>query len=72
MVSRIGILRAAVAIAALGLVAAPPARAEMAKSWCMTYCDMIELGCEKTLGLFDQDACEEWKQGCMDGCRVND
>ncbi len=72
MVNRIGVLRAAIALAALGSVTAPPAQAETAKSWCMTYCDAIHLGCKKTLGLFDQEACDEWKQGCMDGCRVND
>ena len=31
----------------------------------------VYLGCRKTVGWFDQDACEEWKKGYLDGCRVN-
>ncbi|MCK5484174.1 MAG: hypothetical protein KAJ13_10730 [Gemmatimonadetes bacterium] len=68
---RIAMLLAAfVAIVA----SAPPLPSEAAvvgKTWCMTYCDVIHLGCKKTFGWFDQEACEEWKMGCMDGCRVN-
>lgn len=71
---RIGML--SVALVAI-VASAPPspsraAEAEADKSWCMTYCDAIYLGCMKTFGWFDEDACEEWKQGCLDGCRVND
>jgi hypothetical protein len=72
MVRRIRLLSAAVTFAALGAVTAPPAEAAAKKGWCMTYCDAIHLGCKKTVGWFDQDACEEWKRGCLDGCRVND
>ncbi|MCK5488648.1 MAG: hypothetical protein KAI98_01595 [Gemmatimonadetes bacterium] len=72
MKSRIRLLIAAVAVAALGTIAAPPAEAAKGKAWCMTYCDTIHLGCQKTVGWFDQQACEDWKKGCLDGCRVND
>lgn len=71
MVRRIRLLSAAFAIAVLGTITAPPAEAVTDKSWCMTYCDTIHLGCRKTVGWFDKDACEEWKRGCLDGCRVN-
>jgi len=71
MVRRIRLLSAAVTVAALGTITAPPVQAATARSWCMTYCDTIHLGCRKTVGWFDKDACEEWKRGCLDGCRVN-
>ena len=71
MARRIRLLSAAVTVAALGTISAPPAQAATDKSWCMTYCDTIHLGCQKTVGWFDKDACEEWKRGCLDGCRVN-
>ena len=71
MTRRIRLLSATFAIAALGTITPPPAEAANAKSWCMTYCDTIHLGCRKTVGWFDQDACEDWKRGCLDGCRVN-
>ena len=71
MTRRIRLLSATFAIAALGTITPPPAEAANAKSWCMTYCDTIHLGCRKTVGWFDKDACEEWKRGCLDGCRVN-
>ncbi|MDP2470578.1 MAG: hypothetical protein Q8W45_02835 [Candidatus Palauibacterales bacterium] len=57
-------------VVALGATARPSSAAE--KSWCMTYCDAIHVGCKKTLGWLDDDACEEWHEGCLDGCRVND
>jgi len=66
---RIGLLLTAVALTSLG---APEAGAAADKAWCMTYCDAIHLGCKKTLGLWDQETCEQWKAGCLDGCRVND
>ena len=72
MLRRIGMLSAALALVALGTTTAPPAEAAAAKTWCGTYCDVIHVGCKKTLGWFDQEACEEWKRGCLDGCRVND
>jgi hypothetical protein len=31
---------------------------------------VIYIGCSKTFGWFDEQACEEWKEGCMDGCRA--
>jgi len=37
----------------------------------MTYCDVIHLGCQKTLGWFDMEGCDQWKKGCLDGCKVN-
>ena len=71
MVRRIRLLSATFAVATLGTITPPSAEATTDKSWCMTYCDAIHLGCRKTVGWFDQDACEEWKRGCLDGCRVN-
>lgn len=67
---RIGLLASALAMVVLVTTAPSPARAA-AKSWCMTYCDAIHLGCQKTLGWFDMEACEQWKKGCLDGCKVN-
>jgi hypothetical protein len=72
MSRRLRILGATIAVAALGAMTPQPAQAATGKTWCMTYCDTIHLGCKKTVGWFDQDACEEWKRGCLDGCRVND
>ena len=71
MLRRMGLVGAAVAVVALG---AGPERAEAAadKTWCMTYCDAIHLGCKKTVGWFDEEACEHWKKGCLDGCKIND
>ena len=69
---RIGMLLAA--FVAL-LASAPPVPSEaavVAKTRCITYCDVIYLGCKKTFGWFDEEACEEWSKGCLDGCRVND
>jgi hypothetical protein len=65
---RIGLLTGA--LAAIAIPA--PASAAAAQSWCMTYCDVIHVGCKKTLGWLDMEACEEWKKGCLDGCKVND
>jgi len=67
---RISLLGCAMAAAVLA-TAPSPARAATDKTWCMTYCDAIHIGCEKTLGWFDMEACEQWKKGCLDGCRVN-
>ena len=67
---RISLLGSAVAVAVLATTASP-ARAATDKAWCMTYCDAIHIGCQKTLGWFDLEACEQWKKGCLDGCRVN-
>lgn len=71
MMRRIGMLSAALAVVTLGATAAPSAAEARTRTWCMTYCDTIHLGCQKTVGWFDQDACDEWKKGCLDGCRVN-
>ena len=60
------------ALAALAIAIPAPASAAADKSWCMTYCDAIHVGCKKTLGWLDMEACEEWKKGCLDGCKVND
>ncbi len=57
----------------LGVAADPrPTAAEEAGKWCMTYCDAVHVGCKKTIGLLDAEACEEWHKGCLDGCRVNE
>lgn len=62
-------------LALVTLVAAPPAaRGEAAagRTWCMTYCDAIHVGCKKTLGWLDEQACDDWHSGCLDGCRVGE
>ena len=69
--------RLAVLAAATGLLAAVSipqsvGAAEAAGTWCMTYCDAIHVGCEKTIGWLDETACQEWHKGCLDGCRVNE
>lgn len=73
MVRRMGMLSAGLAILAIGTGGAPSGAqaTETDKSWCMTYCDTIEIACRKTVGLLDKDACGEWHEGCLDGCRVN-
>lgn len=68
-----GMLSVAVLATALGLgPATVEAAATTEKTWCMTYCDVIHIGCLKTLGWFDDQACDEWKEGCLDGCRAPD
>jgi hypothetical protein len=72
MERRIGLLTGALAAIAIAIPAPAPASAAADRSWCMTYCDTIHVGCKKTLGWLDMEACEEWKKGCLDGCKVND
>jgi hypothetical protein len=71
MMRRIGVMSAALALMAVGPTGAPEVAAAD-RTWCMTYCDAIHLGCKKTIGLFDAETCEHWKAGCLDGCRVNE
>ena len=70
MSRRLGILAIALAMAATD----PPAveGQTAAKTWCMTYCDVVHVGCTKTFGWLDPQACDDWHAGCLDGCRVND
>ena len=72
MFRRMGLLGTALVVVAIGADTTPANAAAARKTWCMTYCDAVHLGCKKTVGWFDENACEEWKKGCMDGCRVND
>jgi hypothetical protein len=68
---RIGTLAAAGTVIALTAAPPPtPAAVAAVRKWCMTYCDVIHVGCKKTIGWLDQEACEEWHKGCLDGCRV--
>ncbi len=71
MMRRIWVLSSALAVVTLGVATTPPPEANAARTWCMTYCDAVHIGCSKTVGWFDQNACEEWHDGCLDGCRVN-
>ena len=48
MMRRIGMLSAALAVVTLGATTAPSAAAAKTRTWCMTYCDTIHLGCQKT------------------------
>lgn len=71
MTRRLAMLTAGSVLLALG---APPSGARaavVAGKWCKTYCDVIHVGCKKTIGWLDEDACEEWHQGCLDGCDVD-
>lgn len=63
---------AALLFVGLGIGTGPADAAVAAKTWCMTYCDTVHLGCRKTVGWFDMEACDRWLEGCLDGCRVND
>ena len=71
MNGRVAVLAGAAVLVAL---AGQPGTAagQSAKQWCMTYCDAIQVGCEKTIGWLDPDACTEWHAGCLEGCRVNE
>jgi hypothetical protein len=51
-------------------VSAPPAEAE-AKKICGLYCDAVYKGCRGSIGLWDEEACESFHEGCLDGCDVN-
>lgn len=72
MRQRIALLAAVAGLLTLGTVTPPAEGAEAARTWCMTYCDAVHVGCKKTIGLLDQEACEEWHEGCLEGCRVNE
>ena len=73
MLRRIGVMSAAIAVMALGTTTVPSAEAAAAgKTWCMTYCDAINIGCRNSIGLWEPETCEHWHAGCLDGCRVND
>lgn len=72
MPRRIRLLGGAAALLAL-MTPSPSSAGEAAdRAWCMTYCDAIHVGCQKTIGWLDMEACDEWQKGCLDGCRVND
>ncbi|MFQ5746051.1 MAG: hypothetical protein ACE5HF_02375 [Gemmatimonadota bacterium] len=62
--------RALLAAAAAATIIGTPRPASAKVDWCGLYCDVIYLGCKKTIGWLDQDACDEWHQGCLDGCDV--
>jgi hypothetical protein len=63
-------LAALVVMSGAATAPAPAAAAKLA-GFCGLYCDAIYLGCRKTIGWFDLEACQEWHDGCLDGCRVN-
>lgn len=63
---------AAVAILAAGTADPKPARAATvaATNWCFLYCDSIYLGCKALVGKVDEEACKAWREGCIEGCKV--
>jgi hypothetical protein len=66
--------RTALVLAAVAVVVgSDPGGEAVARTngWCGLYCDAIYVGCTKTVGWLDDDACEEWHLGCLDGCNVN-
>ena len=72
MMRRLGVVTAATALLLVGQSPGAAAATETAGKWCKTYCDAIHVGCQKTIGWLDEDACEEWHRGCLDGCAVNE
>jgi hypothetical protein len=71
MSGRVALSAVAVALA-LGGTPEGGGAAEAAGKWCKTYCDGIHVACQKTVGWLDEDACDEWHRGCLDGCDVNE
>lgn len=69
---------AAAAVLAAGTAEPKPARAATAATaatvaatnWCFLYCDSIYLGCKALVGKVDEEACKEWRKGCLEGCKV--
>ena len=72
MSRRLGLLAAVAALLGLGAEVDGAGAAEASGKWCKTYCDAIHVGCEKTIGWLDDEACDEWHRGCLDGCEVNE
>lgn len=66
------VLRFVTAIILLaGLTGSPTeARAAVDTDFCGLYCDTIYVGCKATIGRLDPDACEEYHEGCLEGCKV--
>lgn len=63
--------RTVIALAVLGLsgLSGPDVPAAEA-GFCRLYCESITVGCKVTFGKIDEDYCEEWREGCVEGCRV--
>lgn len=47
-----------------------PTEARAEGDFCGLYCDSIYLGCKATIGRLDEEACEEFHEGCLEGCAV--
>lgn len=61
---------AGVLLAGLTTAGAPEAHAASSADFCGLYCDTIYLGCKATIGQLDEEACEEFHEGCLEGCEV--
>lgn len=44
---------------------------EAEAGFCRIYCESVTVGCKVTFGQVDEDYCENWREGCIDGCRVD-
>lgn len=70
------VLRFVTAIILISGLAGPPVEARAAAhaasgaDFCGLYCDTIYVGCKVTIGRLDSEACEEYHEGCLDGCEV--
>lgn len=59
------------AMAVLGLSGLTgPGPTEAEAGLCQLYCETITVACKVTFGKIDEDYCEEWREGCVAGCRV--
>lgn len=64
---------AILALTALFLVSLPaPPRAQAVEGerLCRIYCEVLYVGCLATGGRLDGELCDEWYEGCKDGCQA--
>lgn len=63
--------RVFIALAVLGLSGLTgPAAPEAEAGFCRLYCETVTVACKVTFGKIDEAYCEEWREGCVAGCRV--
>lgn len=68
---RVRILALAALLLSGAIPSAPPAEARAAGPLCNLYCESIYVGCLMTIAkAVDRSACEEWREGCRDGCEA--
>lgn len=57
---------ATLAMFSMGGPDVPEAEADL----CRFYCETVTVACKLSFGKVDEDYCESWREGCVDGCRV--